>query len=62
MVDIPVDSILASSCMEDHIPTNVIASENSRKFAFEWHGSAVENTIACWDQVPRNNGVLIVTP
>ncbi len=62
LVDVPVYTVLRETYMEYHAAVGIIAAEHSGEAFAERYDGAVEDTVACGQQVAGNDGVFGTTP
>ena len=62
VVQAPMNSILAETALQVHLPFLIVTTKNACKFTIEWDDSTVENAVRRCYVIPVNDRIAAVTP
>jgi hypothetical protein len=61
-IDLEVDPVSTSACMNPCFPAGIVAAKYTCKGTLERHHGTVEDTVGCGEQVTRDNRIPAVSP
>jgi len=61
-IDIPVDTVFGEACVDTHVTSGVIATENACKAVFKGNDCRVEDTVGIREKISGDNGILGIAP